>query len=350
MFPLTARMCRRAKAVWPELRILLTTNHMSDELADHLDIWCPGWHLFAVRSDEAPEQWRNRRAQGMKMWAYMNSAYMVNARWNPGALRIFPSALAKYGFTGALWWSLRSYGGGYGEEYEGEPDPWTEIRPIKREKPDKTYYDFGNGHMLYPPREHDPHWRSSLRWEAFGQGMDEYDLLMLLQERADAAVEDLGAQAEIEESGRAEQVSTWGSMLATGFRLQTYRADGAWIHRFRQLLANEIEALGREPPALVSASPQSALLSTPATIKPRAGSEIELTSPAEATIHGICRTGARVRINGEAVEVPPGQGYSRFTHDVALEPGRNLVEIEVTAPDGATNTFYRELTHLPVEQ
>lgn len=351
MFPLTAEMCRRAKAVWPELRIILTTNFMTDELAQYLDIWCPGWHLFAVRADEAPEQWRLRQAQGMEMWAYLNSAYMLNAEWNPGALRIFPSALAKYGFTGALWWSLRSYGGGYGDEYEGEPDPWTEIRPLKSVRPDRTYYDFGNGHMLYPPRDHDPHWRSSLRWEAFRQGMDEYDLLTLLQERAGAAVERLGAYGELEE-GLSAQFATdlWASTLATGFRLQTYRADATWINRFRQLLANEIEALDREPLALVSASPASALLSTPATIRPRTGSEIELNSPEQATIRGACRAGATVTINGEAIEVPPRLGYSRFSHEVPLQPGRNLVEIVVTAPDGATNTFYRELLHVPPEE
>ncbi len=351
MFPLTAEMCRRAKAVWPELRILLTTNSMSDELAEHLDIWCPGWHLFAVRADEAPEQWLIRRAHGMEMWAYLNSAYMLNAEWNPGAMRLFPAALAKNGFTGALWWSLRSYGGGYGDEYEGEPDPWTEIRPIKSERRDKTYYDFGNGHLLYPPREHDPVWRSSLRWEAFRQGMDEYDMLMLLEERAEAAVEKLGAYGELEEGLQAQfAAESWASTLATGFRLQSYRADAAWIHRFRQLIANEIEALGREPLALVSASPLSALLSTPATIKPVSGSEVELTSPAQATIWGACRAGATVTINGEPVEVPPWLGYSRFSHDVTLAPGRNLITIEVTAPDGATNTFYRELLHVSAEE
>lgn len=344
MFPLTAEMCRRAKAVWPELRILLTTNFMSDELAEHLDIWCPGWHLFAVRADEAPEQWVRRRAEGMEMWAYLNSAYMMNAQWNPGALRIFPSALAKYGFSGALWWSLRSYGGGYGDEYEGEPDPWTELRPIKNVKADKTYYDFGNGHMLYPPREHDPVWRSSLRWEAFRQGMDEYDLLMLLQERAGEALAALGAE------GDAEAIAQeWAGLLATGFRLQTYRADAAWIHRFRQLLANEIEALGREPLALVSVSPPGALLTTPATVRPATGSEVELASPAEATISGACPLGATVRIDGEPVEVTPGPGCARFTRPVALQAGRNLVTIEVVAADGAANTFYRELLHVPVE-
>lgn len=348
MYSITATMCERARQVWPELRILLTTNFMSDELAQHLDIWCPGWHLFAVRADEAPAQWLQRRAQGMEMCAYLNSAYMLNAEWNPGALRLFPAALAKNGFTGALWWSLKATGSGYGDEYEGEPDPWTEMRPYKSVKPDKVYYDFGNGHMLYQPREHDPVWRSSLRWEAFRQGMDEYDLLMLLQERAEAALHRLGAYGEPEEGLAAQfAAESWASTLATGFRLQSYRGDATWIHRFRQLLANEIEALGREPLALIGVSPLGALLSTPATIKPVSGSEVDVASPAEATIFGTCREGATVTLNGERVEVPPGPGYSRFTHDVALQPGRNLVTIEVTAPDGATNTFYRELLHIP---
>ncbi len=348
MYPLTAELCRRAKAVWPELRIMLTTNHMSDELAEHLDIWCPGWHLFAVRSDDAPEQWRERRAEGMEMWAYMNSAYMVNAEWNPGALRLFPVALAKHGFTGALWWSLRATGGGYGDEWEGEPDPWTEIRPLKSVKPEKTYYDFGNGHMLYAPREHDPHWRSSLRWEAFRQGMDEYDLLMLLQERAEAAVESLGAYGELEEGlGAQFAAESWASTFATGFRLQSYRADAAWVHRFRQLLANEIEALGREPLALISASPGGALLSTPATIKPGAGSEPEIESPSSAEIRGYCRADATVTVDGESVEMMRRDEHAAFRHEVTLEPGRNLIEIVVTAADGKVNTLYRELLHVP---
>lgn len=344
MYPLTAELCRRAKDAWPELRVMLTCNSMSDELAQSLDIWCPGWHLFAVRSDEAPEQWRTRQAAGMQMWAYLNSAYMVNAEWNPGVLRLFPSALAKHGFTGALWWSLRATGSGYGDEWEGEPDPWTEIRPLKSVKPDKTYYDFGNGHMLYAPREHDPQWRSSLRWEAFRQGLDEYDLLMLLGQRLAAALEELGAG----ERFNAEEIARgWAGMLATGFRLQTYRADAAWVHRFRQLLANEIEALAREPLAVCGVGPEGALLSTPATIRPGTGSEIEVISPAQATISGVCRADASVTIAGEAVELTVVGEAADFAHSVALEPGANLIAIEVTAPDGTTNTIYRELLHLP---
>ncbi|MGI5819190.1 MAG: glycoside hydrolase domain-containing protein [Armatimonadota bacterium] len=344
MYPLTAELCRRAKDVWPELRVMLTTNHMSDELAEHLDIWCPGWHLFGVRADEAPEQWRERRAQGMELWAYLNSAYMINAEWNPGALRIFPAALARNGFTGALWWSLRATGSGYGDEWEGEPDPWKEMRPLKSVKPDKTYYDFGNGHMLYQPREHDPHWRSSLRWESFRQGLDEYDLLMVLQERAEGAAERLGVRAEFDAEAMMQD---WASMLATGFRLQTYRAEAAWIHRFRQLIAHEIEALEGDPVALVSVTPVGALLSTPATIKPGAGSETEFDSPAEATISGYCGADATVTVAGEAVEMTADGGRARFSHKVALEPGANLIAIEVTGADGARSVFYRELLHLP---
>ncbi len=346
MYPLTAELCRRAKEAWPELRVLLTTNFMSDELAEHLDIWCPGWHLFAVRADEAPEQWRQRRGQGVEMWAYLNSAYMMNAEWNPTAMRLFPVGLARNGFTGALWWSLRAEGSGYGDEYEGEADPWAEMRPYKSVKPDKTYYDFGNGHLLYRPRAHDPNWRSSLRWEAFRQGLDEYDLLMLLQERMGAAAEALGVAGEVHAEALMQE---WASMLATGFRLQSYRAEGPWVQRFRQLLAHEIEALGREPLALVSVSPAAALLSSPVTIKPASGSEVELASPEDATISGVCRTGTRVTISGEPVEVREGDGHATFSQTVTLQPGRNLVEIEVTAPDGATSTLYRELLRVPDE-
>lgn len=93
-------------------------------------------------------------------------------------------------------------------------------------------------------------------------------------------------------------------------------------------------------------SPHAALLSTPATIKPQAGSEIELTSPAEAIIFGICRAGCSVDVAGEQAEM----NGRVFSHDVVLAPGRNLITIEVTAPGGETNTFYRELTHLPPEE
>lgn len=141
----------------------------------------------------------------------------------------------------------------------------------------------------------------------------------------------------------------WASMLAIGFRLQSYRAEGPWVQRFRQLLAHEIEALGREPLALVSVSPAAALLSSPVTIKPASRSEVELASPEEATISGVCRTAARVTINGEPVEVRPGDGHAAFSQSIALQPGRNLVEIEVTAPDGATSTLYRELLRVPDE-
>jgi hypothetical protein len=190
--------------------------------------------------------------------------------------------------------------------------------------------------MLYQPREHDPHWRSSLRWESFRQGLDEYDLLMVLQERAEGAAERLGVRAEFDAEAMMQD---WASMLATGFRLQTYRAEAAWIHRFRQLIAHEIEALEGDPVALVSVTPVGALLSTPATIKPGAGSETEFDSPAEATISGYCGADATVTVAGEAVEMTADGGRARFSHKVALEPGANLIAIEVTGADGARSVF-----------
>jgi hypothetical protein len=88
-------------------------------------------------------------------------------------------------------------------------------------------------------------------------------------------------------------VEQWGNMLATGFRLRSYCIDAAWIHRFGQLLAHEIQ---RPAPC------------------PRRGASCV-----------------------------------RFQHTVRLAPDPTLIEIAVTAADGETNRFYRELQQTPTD-
>jgi hypothetical protein len=120
----------------------------------------------------------------------------------------------------------------------------------------------------------------------------------------------------------------WGSMLSGGFRIQTYRNDGSYIERFRQILAHELSLLEAAPLALIDC-------------------EIDEASAMRAdTLHirGFVQAGTRIRVNGE-----DRNGYLDedapfvFVANVPLEIGRNCVAVELTAPTGESKTFYREV-------
>jgi hypothetical protein len=317
-YPVLTKICKEAKRVFPEVKIMLTTHQMPDELAEVIDIWVIPWHFFYTQEKDAAH-WRQLQKRGMKLHAYMNSLYTLNAAWSSSAMRIFGPALVKYGYGGALWWGYNYYG-------KTKQDPWKEgiitySRPKKGKKKAKRIY--ANGYLFYPPRPNDPHYRSSLRWENYRQGLDDAELMLTLGKR----IEKVGKALKASEDFSTESaLYKWGSMLAGGFRLQTYRQDGAYIQRFRQLLANEIINMPLAPLALIDVEPSG-----------------WLTEDDSVKIRGLAAAGTRVEINGRKIQQSDANKAFVFTVDQPLKPGRNTIVIRLTAPDGHSKVFYREI-------
>ena len=316
---LATELGTRAQRLFPEADVLLTTHDMPDALAGAIDIWCVPWHFFATRPEDV-YRWDMLRGRGLELWAYMNSLYTINARWNPGAMRLFPVALAKYGYTGALWWSTTYFKG---------QNPWeAAILSFEDTKRDRRHY--ANGQLLYPPLPGEEEWHSSLRWENYTQGIEDFEFMVLLRERWQQAARALGNPADDPAFSADQAMRWWGSLLAREFRVQTFRGDPAYIHRFRQLIANEITQLLRPPLALVDCEPGLACAVAADTLH----------------VRGVCEAGTRVTVAGQ----PAGDFSDRepfvFVVNVPLALGINLIPIEMTGPGGASKTLFREILRI----
>jgi hypothetical protein len=331
---LMARIARRSKEIFPEMPIVLTTTELSNNLAGALDVWVVPWHFFATGVEDI-ERWDRLQGRGLTLWSYMNSAYMLNATWNPAAMRYYPAVSAKYGFEGALWWNFNQY---------RDQDPWEKaIATQTRMKKGKRRRNFANGYLLYPPREGESRFHSSLRWENYQQGLDEYDMLMIFRDHWATAARSLGVSADDPIFSPDAALRRWGQMLSTGFRLQSYRRDSEYIHRFRQLLAHEILHLLDPPLLLVDCGPEGLYVTTPETNKARAGSERQVEPADSITLRGVCASGSSIQIDGTPVETQDRDGTCVFECELFPGPGPKVLQITVKGPRGGSRTLYREV-------
>jgi len=319
---LVIKLAQRAKVHYPEVKVMISTHVMSDALASVLDAWCVPWHFFATEVEHIPN-WQKWQREGLELWAYMNSLYTLNAKSSLAANRFYPSVLAKYGYRGNFWWGIA---------YNAGKNPWTDPHRHGNQKEGM----YANGLLFYPPRdrtttEFEP-WHSSLRWESYRQGLDEYNLMTLFSKTFATVRRDLGAPGQ-QEIFSDQQVSLqWGALLSTEFRKHTYRADGEYIHRFRQLLAHEIQTLRQQPLGIVQLEHDSGPYTASNTIR----------------IRGVCAAGTMVTVAGERLSKE--QGFSAtdpfgFVAKVPLHPGRNLIPIQLEDDQGNKKTFYREIDY-----
>ena len=88
----------------------------------------------------------------------------------------------RYGFTGFLHW-----GGNY-----WTPKPLLDTQPVINDN--EELLPPGDAFILYPDREH-LIVRSSIRFEAMREGVEDYEMLRALQARDPAAAEEIAASA-----------------------------------------------------------------------------------------------------------------------------------------------------------
>lgn len=305
-----ARIAADAKQEYPAMPVMALTDRWHPELAasKNIDIWCVPWHFFVTRESD-PAEWTGLRQQGLQLWSYMNSLYCINAAWNPKAMRFFPVMLARYDYTGALWWHMTAF-----ENKDVRHEP-AGLMNRSRQK-----YMYGSGYLFYPPETSGGAWGSSLRWENYVQGVEDYNLMQLLKTRWQAAEKVLGNSDEAFSADTA--LAMYATRLSNSFRAQNYYGDALYMNRFRQLLAHDIATLPERPYALVDFEPAD-------------------TRDAE-TIHlrGIVEPGSTVTVNGKTPEI--WNGGKTFTIEFPLRSGANDFDIAVTK-DGKTKHIYREV-------
>jgi hypothetical protein len=134
-------MLRKSAEVW-------TTNLT----APHLD-------LDAVQSAIEPSD---------ELWAYHNFLHTLG--YPSISMRIVPWTLGRHGIRGYLFWSVNYWA----------VDPWTDTAQNG---------SFMRGTLLYPdPKTGEP--VSSVRWELFREGLEDYETLRLLRDACDQAAID----------------------------------------------------------------------------------------------------------------------------------------------------------------
>ncbi len=317
---LVIKLAKRAKLHFPEVTVMISTHVMSDELAAALDAWCVPWHFFATQPEHIPN-WRKWQRGGLELWAYMNSLYTLNTAASLGANRFYPSVLAKYGYKGNFWWGIA---------YNGEKDPWTELHRHGNQKQGM----YGNGLLFYPPRKKRISgfvpWHASLRWESYRQGLDEFALMAQLGDLLTQVRRGLGKPAQEDHFSKERSMRWWGSLLASEFRMHTFRPDVEYVHRFRQLIAHELQTLSQRPLGIVD-------------VEYAGGPYIASNT---ARIRGVCQAGTLVTVAGK--RVTRQQGFSQtqpfsYRMEVRLQPGRNLIPVVLNDGKGNTKTFFRDV-------
>ena len=318
--PLVIKLAKRARLHFPEVRVMVSTHVMSDELAASLDMWCVPWHFFATQVEHIPN-WRKWQRDGLELWAYKNSLYILNSSKILGANRFYPSVLAKYGYKGNFWWGIA---------YNSNKDPWTDLHRHGNQKQGM----YGNGLLFYPPRKKPSSeffpWHSSLRWESYRQGLDEFALMTQMGELLTQLRRSLGGPALKEQFSEQRSMRWWGSLLSSEFRMHTYRPDGEYIHRYRQLIAHELQALRRPPLGMVDVESAGGPFFTKNTVQ----------------IRGVCQAGTHVTVAGKPVDsegTPTDKQPSSFQTTVSLRPGRNLIPIVFDDGRGTRKTMFREV-------
>ena len=310
-YSLVASIAKRAKEIFPELTILLVTDEMPDSLSENMDMWVVPWHFFATQDDDW-KRWNALRERGVSMYAYMNSLYFINAEHSLRSMRFFPSVLAKYGYEGCLWWGMTVY-----QFSGGQGDPWeTGITSISKSK--WNTFGSGNGYLIYPPTASHSEFSSSLRWENFKQGIDEYEMLRILLKKYQEIETILGSK-----KGTADKlIRYWGGLLSDGFRLQTYRKEGQYIERFRKLLAHEIINATHAPLVLADVSFDDA-------------NRVFI-------VQGICQTGTVININGATPDQSSSEGIVNFSINLPFSSVFNVIEIVANDGKGGSKTLWRD--------
>ncbi len=223
-------IARLVKEAAPDARIYLTAG-VTDSLLDLVDIWCLPWP-----SCYSEQQAELAREHGAELWAYDNSLYSMDVPDSSLLMRHFPWRLKRYGIKGVEWWAVSQW----------KSDPWTVANQYAPQN--------GGGFFLYPTPDRTGAPIGSIRFAMYRAGVEDYDLLSLLQERQDGALAGLGV--EDERLGGARQVQELVSRVALSPALVS--DDATVADRLRRQVAERIEFLQADPPAAVGTVRQGA--------------------------------------------------------------------------------------------
>ena len=157
--------------------------HMPEVLQNNCDVWVPQLGLF----DDQMALLKQRIESGRAVWFYTclypQKRYLNRLMDFPLIkVRLLQWLDFRYGFTGFLHW-----GGNY-----WTPKPLLDTQPVIDDNTELL--PPGDAFIVYPDREHLTV-RSSIRFEAMREGIEDYEMLRALKAHDPAAAEQISASA-----------------------------------------------------------------------------------------------------------------------------------------------------------
>lgn len=203
-----------------DARIYVVT-HLQPALFGAVDVWCVPSSVY----DKALAA--QRRAAGDEIWIYENLWYQIDIDETPFRLRSSPWTMYHNDVTGLEWWAVTFW----------ETNPYIDTRQSSGKLTN------GNGFLLYPDHETRTFPISTVRWEAYRDGMDDYDYLTLLAGAQDRALQKLKVKRP-DLAGKVVVKSLTQNMFTGTFAAEV---DVKKLVERRQKIAGYIERLQREP-------------------------------------------------------------------------------------------------------
>ncbi len=224
-YPLLNDVMGEVKRAAPGLMNMMTAREFPPELR-YVDIWCPEAYSFD------PEAARAEQVKGKAVWWYVafSTRHPYPNVWvDYPALdcRVWPWMTWKHDLDGMLYWSA---------VYWFRNDPWRCAETFPGAN--------GDGSLLYPGDDGKP--VDSIRWECLRDGLEDYEVLALLDA---GAAELVAAGGNDTLAARARELAAIPDDVVRSYR--DYNPDPAALLAARAEMSDVLEqvvrALGHEP-------------------------------------------------------------------------------------------------------
>ncbi|NUP98944.1 MAG: DUF4091 domain-containing protein, partial [Armatimonadetes bacterium] len=211
-------LAKLIKAAAPDARIYLTMA-IEPRLLDYVGIWNLPW----------PGTWNEElaaaaRRRGADLWAYENERYTLDTADSLLQMRGYLWRLRRYGIQGVEWWAISSW----------KSDPWT--------VPNQYAPQNGGGFFLYPTADRKGAPISSLRWELYREGVEDYDLLTMLRAAELKAAQSAGHP----NPEQAAEAALQALVSQVALNVAEIAPDPRLPDQLKRRACERIEKLGRE--------------------------------------------------------------------------------------------------------
>jgi len=247
-FDRIVRIGKIIKQTAPNLKVFMT-KWPTPKLFGIVDIWCLPFTEGAFNQQDIDE----RRTQGDRIFVYHNDPH-IDTPLIDKRLYAWRYRLADIDGVYA-WWNLTFW----------QKDPYDVSFQVERKGAKDDTLKPGDGVLLYPnPAGAGPP-VNSLRWEAFRQGLEDYEYLYLLERAIQNSMKKLEVTAEF--SDYADYRINEYLDVVVGNYFSPWTTDVDYLYNIRTRIAEEIQITEQSPVALIKTQPHEGSLEPGKVIK-----------------------------------------------------------------------------------